>query len=258
VFRNGVEVGTTSTTSYADKGLAPSTTYIYTVAAYDYSNNLSTQSQQLTVTTTVAALTPPSLVQVNNSSQISSGSSVSVAFGAPTAAGNTIVVYAIWSNAESVSLTDSRGDAFVSVGVPVSWGKGYSAQIFYAVDIAGGSDTVTAAFHTSVTSFGVIYVHEYAGISATSPVDVMASASGSSASMSSGSAATSSANELIFGAGVSDNMVTAAGAGFTSLDQAYGNITEQLIASSVGSYAATATHNGSAWGMQMVAFRAAH
>ncbi len=258
VFRNGTEVGTTTTASYADKGLTPSTTYIYTVAAYDYSNNISAQSQQLSVTTAAAALTPPSLVQVNNSSQISSGASVSATFGSPTVAGNTIVVYAIWSNADSVALTDSRGDTFVNVGNPVSWGSGYSAEVFYATNIAGGTDTVTAAFHTSVTSFGVIYVHEYAGISATNPVDVTASASGSSASLNSGSATTSGVNELIFGAGVSDNMVTAPGSGFTSLDQAYGNITEDLIASSIGSYAATATHNGNAWAMQMVAFRAAH
>jgi hypothetical protein len=62
---------------------------------------------------------------------------------------------------------------------------------------------------------------------------------------------------LIFGAGVSDNVVTAAGSGFTSRDLAYGNITEDGIAGSIGAYAATATHNGRMWAMQMVAFRAA-
>ena len=116
---------------------------------------------------------------------------------------------------------------------------------------------MTATFRTSVTSFGVVYVHEYAGISAINPADVTTSASGSSASLNSGTAITTSANDLLFGAGVSDIMVTAAGSGFISRDLAYGNITEDRIAGSIGSYAATATHNGKMWGMQMVAFRAA-
>ena len=96
---------------------------------------------------------------------------------------------------------------------------------------------------------------EYAGISVTNPVDVTASASGSSATLNSGTVTTTSANDLIYGAGVSDNAVTAAGTGFTPRDLSYGNITEDRIAGTVGSYSATATHNGSMWGMQLVAFR---
>jgi chitodextrinase len=89
------------------------------------------------------------------------------------------------------------------------------------------------------------------------PVDVTAAASGSSALMNSGNATTTSANDLIFGAGVSDNMVTSAGSGFTARDSAFGNITEDRIAGPAGSYGATAAHNGRKWAMQMVAFRAA-
>src|SRR6185312_13479090 len=35
VYRNGSQIGTTGATSYTDSGLIPSTTYTYTVAAYD-------------------------------------------------------------------------------------------------------------------------------------------------------------------------------------------------------------------------------
>jgi beta-lactam-binding protein with PASTA domain len=200
--------------------------------------------------------TPPAFVQVNDN-EISSGSSVPVTLNLPTQAGNTIVVYAIWDNAGSASITDVRGDHFVSVSAPVSWGNGYSAQIFYATNIAGGTDTVTAAFQTTTTSFGVIYAHEYSGISASNPIDVIASASGSSPAMNSGTATTTTANDLIFGAGVSDNNVDAAGSGFNARDLGYGNITEDKTATSIGSYSATATHYGQQWGMQMVAFRPA-
>jgi hypothetical protein len=73
--------------------------------------------------------------------------------------------------------------------------------------------------------------------------------------LNSGTATTTSANDLIFGAGVSDAYVTAAGSGFTARDLAYGNITEDLAAASIGTYSATAAHAGQQWGMQMVAFR---
>jgi len=52
--------------------------------------------------------------------------------------------------------------------------------------------------------------------------------------------------------------VTAAGVGSTARSFASGNVTEDEVATTVGSYAATATHNGNIWGMQMVAFRSAN
>ena len=116
---------------------------------------------------------------------------------------------------------------------------------------------ITATFRTSVNSFGVLYVHEYAGISKTNPVDVTSSAVGASSSLNSGSVTTTSPNDLVFGAGVSDDSVTAGGSGFSVRDLSYGNITEDKIATSAGSYAATATHSGNRWAMQVVAFRAA-
>jgi hypothetical protein len=257
IFRNGVQIGTAPTTSYTDTALTASTTYTYTVAGYGYSNLASAQSQPVVVTTTVAPKTPPSLVQVTQN-QIGNGTSVSVAFNAPTTPGNTIVAYVIWSNTASATLTDSRGDAFVSVSPPTAWGGSSNAQIFYASNIAGGANTVTVSFRNAVSSYGVIYVHEYAGISPSNPVDVTVAASGSGPSLNSGSATTTTANDLIFGAGVSSNVVTAAGSGFISRDVAYGNITEDETAGSAGVYAATATHNGSSWGMQLVAFRPAN
>jgi len=45
VFRNGTQIATvTNGTSYTDKGLSPVTSYVYTVAAFDYAGNSSEQS----------------------------------------------------------------------------------------------------------------------------------------------------------------------------------------------------------------------
>jgi chitodextrinase len=257
VFRNGTSVGTTTTPSFVDTGLTPQTTYNYAVAAYDFSNNASAQSQQIALTTATTFQNPPSFVQAIEN-QISSGSRVSVSFNSSTNAGNTIVAYVIWDNTKSVTLTDSVGNTFNSVSPPVNWGNGNSAQIFYASGIAAGTDSVTATFRNSISNFGIIYIHEYSGISATNPVGFTASATGSSPFLNSGSISTPSTNYLIFGGGVSDNVVTAAGTDFIARSLAYGNITEDRIAASPGTYAATGIHNGLIWAMQVVAFQPAN
>jgi chitodextrinase len=257
VFRNGSQVGTTILTSYTDTGLAALTTYGYTVVAFDTSNNISTQSQQLFVTTTAATSSlPPRFVQVSHN-QIIRGTSTSITLSAPIQTGNTIVAYVIWSNTGKVTCSDTRGNTFVAAASPVTWGANYRAQIFYATNIKGGTDKVTVKFQNAVGAFGVLYIHEYAGIDPVTPVDATASASGTSTAMTSGAALTTQPNDLIFGAGVSDGTVNAAGSGFIARDFGYGNITEDRIATFAGTFAATATQSGNAWGMQVVAFRPA-
>ena len=51
VRRNGVQVATPATTSYADTGLSAATTYSYTVAARDAAGNVSPNSASVSVTT---------------------------------------------------------------------------------------------------------------------------------------------------------------------------------------------------------------
>jgi hypothetical protein len=51
VYRGGSQIGTSTTTSYQDTGLAASTSYTYNVAAYDTSGNTSAQSAGASATT---------------------------------------------------------------------------------------------------------------------------------------------------------------------------------------------------------------
>jgi chitodextrinase len=254
VFRNGNQVGTTTSTNYSDSGLSSGITYSYTVAAFDSSNNVSGQSATYQVTTTNAPLVPPSFVQ-SARNQTARGSSTSASFSSSTGSGHTIVAFVIWDNTKAATITDSRGNSFVAVSAPNTWAGKYSAQVLYATNTTGGADTVTATFSQSVSSFGVLYITEYAGISTTNPVDVTLAASGASSQLNSGTVTTTSTNDLIYGAGVSDNTVTAAGSGFSARDLSFGNIVEDRVATSAGTVSATATHNGYMWGMQVVAFR---
>src|SRR5207237_3333494 len=60
VRRNGVQVATPATTSFADTGLSAATTYTYTVAARDAAGNISPNSTSVSVTLadTTAPTTP--------------------------------------------------------------------------------------------------------------------------------------------------------------------------------------------------------
>ena len=58
VRRNGVQIATPATTSFADTGLSAATTYSYTVAARDAAGNISSNSASASIT--IADTTPPS------------------------------------------------------------------------------------------------------------------------------------------------------------------------------------------------------
>jgi hypothetical protein len=48
--------------------------------------------------------------------EIASGTTNPVAFTSANAAGNLIVAYVVWNNSGSVTLSDSRGNAYLSAG----------------------------------------------------------------------------------------------------------------------------------------------
>lgn len=79
IYRNGVLYSSSGLTllslTYSDTNLSPSTTYTYTVAAYDAAGNLSAQSNAVTVATLAAAdTTAPSVPTGLIATHVSSGS----------------------------------------------------------------------------------------------------------------------------------------------------------------------------------------
>ena len=135
--------------------------------------------------------------------RITAGTVNSLAFTNPNTAGNLIVVYAAWNNTGPVALSDSRGNTYTSVAPATAWGNtnSWRSQLFYAKNISGGTNTVTATFGTAITSFGKLLIHEYSGLDRNNPLDASASSIGTTNAMNSGSATTTNGNDLIFGAG---------------------------------------------------------
>jgi glucose/arabinose dehydrogenase/PKD repeat protein len=204
-----------------------------------------------------ASAATPTFVQAK-ANEVTSGTTNRVAFTSANGVGNLIVAYVVWNNGGTASVTDTRGNAYSTVAPATKWNNNaWSSQVFYAKNVAAGANTVTATFGTAINSFGILYVHEYSGMDKTAPVDVTKSAVGTTTAMSSGTATTTSPTDLIFGAGASVNNINQPGSGFTTRSTAYGNRTEDRTVTVAGSYAATASQNGSGWVMHMVAFKAA-
>ena len=201
-----------------------------------------------------------SFVQVNSgpSTIQSKNTSVSVAYSNSQTAGDLNVVAVGWGDTVSAisSVTDTEGNTYTRAVGPTS-NTGLQQAIYYAKNIAGGSNTVTVKFNQSA-SYPDVRILEYSGLDPTSPLDVTAAAAGNGTSANSGSATTTSANELIFGAGTTTGTAfTAPGSGFTTrVVNIYGNLAEDKTVSTAGSNAATATNSGGYWVMQMATFKA--
>lgn len=130
-----------------------------------------------------------------------SASAVVVPYSSPQTAGDLNVVAVGWGDSTSSvsSVTDSMGNLYTRAVGPTANGT-LQQSIYYARNIAAGSNSVTVTFNQSA-KFPDMRILEYSGLDKVVPLDVTAAATGSGTSASSGSATTTSANELIFGAG---------------------------------------------------------
>ena len=87
IYRNGNEVGESTTTSFTDTGLAQQTTYVYSVAANCKGGVISDRSAETAQSTiTTVDITPPSVastVPANGASNVSRAGTVTVTFSEP-------------------------------------------------------------------------------------------------------------------------------------------------------------------------------
>ena len=203
-------------------------------------------------------LAAPSFVQVKSATPQTPSGSVAVTYPLAQTAGNLNVVVVGWNDTTSTvsMVSDSLGNNYVLAIGPTT-GTGLRQSIYYAAGIKAGSNTVTVRFNQAAVYVDV-RVLEYSGLDPANPLDVKAGAAGSGTSASSGAATTTSANDLILGAGMTIARFTAAGAGFVSriITSPDADIAEDKTVSSIGSYSATAPNSSGSWVMQMVAFRA--
>ena len=245
---NVVVVSSTSITATTPAGSVGAVTVTVT--------NIGSQSGSLANGFTYNAAVAISFSQVASSTPRSPTATVTVAYPAAQTAGDLNIMVVGWNDTTSTvqSVRDSVGNTY-SLAIGPTTAAGITQSIYYAGNIRGGSNTVTVTF-SQAAAFPDIRILEYRGVTA---LDVVAGASGNSASASSGAATTTSANELIFGANTVATTTSAAGSGFTSriITVPDGNIAEDKVVTVSGSNSATATLSDSGpWVMQMATFSA--
>ena len=157
VYRNGSQVGGTSAgiTSYSDSNLSPSTTYSYTVSAYDPAGNSSAQSVSASATTSGAPppdTTPPS-VPTGLTATAASSSQVNLSWTASTDPDNTSsqISYKVYRNGSQVGGTSAGITSYSDSNLSPSTTYSYTIS---AYDPAGNSSaqSVSASATTQAAS----------------------------------------------------------------------------------------------------------
>ena len=261
------QIATPSGTTYSDGGLTASTSYGYRVRATDAAGNLSGYSNVATATTQAAVNNPPaaiSFVQSNYATPHPSASSVSVPFSKAQIAGDLDVVVVGWndSSATLTSVSDSSGNVYSLAVGPTQLSGAITQSIYYAKNIraaGANANAVSVKFNAAAVSPD-IRILEYSGLDTSSPLDVVATASGNSSSSATAPVVTTNPSDLILGANIVVSSTNGPGSGFTQriLTSPDSDIVEDKVVSATGSYSASAPMGSSAaWIMQMITFKAA-
>src|SRR5213078_1112076 len=113
----GSQIATTSATSFANTGLSPSTTYSYTVAAYDAAGNLSAQSSSASATTPAPPDTAPPTVPTGLTASAVSSSQINLSW---TASSDNVGVsgYRVYRNGTQIATTSAT--SFANTGLSPS------------------------------------------------------------------------------------------------------------------------------------------
>ena len=235
------------------------TTTIKAIAVASGYNPSGLASGTFNITSSTASI---GFAQVASATPQSSVASVKVAYPQAQIAGDLNLVVVGWNDTSTTvqSVTDSLGNPYALAAGPVK-GTALSQSIYYAKNILGGSNSVTATFNKAA-AFPDIRILEYKGLSTTAPLDVTAGASGTNgnnAGVNSGTVTTTSPSELIFGAATTSGGFSKAGTSFvTEVITPDGNIAENEVVSATGNYSATASlgaYGTQNWVMQMVALK---
>ena len=253
VYRNGTSIDTTnaSTTTFTDSTVQPSTTYSYTVDAFDTAGNHSAQSSPPLQVTTPAA-PPPSAkwVQGGVNSSGSQVTSITITLTSPVSAGDLLVGwFGQYNSSGQVTVSDNVNGAWTR-GVSTTYGSGSGDIALYYLQ---NSAAAPAGLTITITSTNATYLEgvaaEYSGVATTGALDQAAVAKGNSTTIDSGPTASVGAGELVVGAvltGGSPGTVTAGssqGQAFTMRTQ-WGSGSadlEDILVSTAGAQDARAT-----------------
>lgn len=143
VFRNGTQVGTSAITSYTDTGLAPGTSYSYTVSAFDGAGNNSPVSAAVDVSTQADVAAPT--VPANLAAAVQSSTQINVSWSAST--DNVAVTgYHLYQSGTLLTTTNGTTTAFQHTGLTAGATYSYTVSAF---DGTGNESAQSAAVNAT-------------------------------------------------------------------------------------------------------------
>jgi hypothetical protein len=233
----------------------PSTTYSYTVDAFDTAGNHSAQSSPALQVTTPGA--PPPSAKWDQGGVNSSGgqaTSLTITLTSPVSAGDLLVGwFGQYNSSGQVTVSDNVNGAWTR-SVSTTYGNGGGDIALYYLQ---NSAAAPAGLTITITSANATYLEgvaaDYSGVATTGALDQTAVAHGNSTTVDSGPTASVGAGELVVGAiltGGSPGTVTAGssqGQAFTMRTQ-WGSGSadlEDILVSTAGAQDARATFSSS-------------
>ncbi len=203
VYRNGTSIGTANatTTTFTDSTAQPSTTYSYTVDAFDTAGNHSAQSTALPVTTPAAGASSVKWVQGGTVSTGSQVTSVTIKLTGAVNAGDLLVGwFGQYNSSGQVQVSDNINGAWTRSSASTTFGSGHGDLALYYVQ---NSAAAPSGLTITITSTSATYLQgtmsEYSGVATTGALDQAATAKGNSATVDSGPSAAVGAGELVVG-----------------------------------------------------------
>lgn len=146
IYRGGSQIGTSATASYSDLTVAASTTYSYTVAAYDNAGNTSTRSSAVSVTTPAPPDTTAPSIPTGVSGTAASPTRINLSWTASTDTGGAgLAGYKIYRGGAQIGT--SAATSYSDLTVAASTAYSYTVA---AYDNAGNSSAQSSA--VSVTT----------------------------------------------------------------------------------------------------------
>lgn len=146
IYRNGVQVGTSTSTSFTATGLNPSTTYSFTVTARDAAGNVSTPSAARSVTTAAGQTDLPPSTPTGLTAGTTTASTVPLSWNASTDDVG-VAGYVVLRNGTQVGTP--TGTSFTDTGLTAGTTYSYTVR---AKDTAGNLSAASAAVSATTTT----------------------------------------------------------------------------------------------------------